>query len=55
VDALNWKLLARRIKEVLAVVPPEVITKVYPFIEKMTKTRSMFDVLLEDDRLTFPN
>jgi len=55
VDTLNQKLLGRRIEDVLAVVPPEVITKVYPFIEKMAKTRSMFDVLLEDDRLTFPN
>ena len=55
VDTLNRRLLGRRIEDVLAVVPPEVITKVYPFIEKMAKTRSMFDVLIEDDRLTFPN
>ena len=55
VDTLNRRLLGRRIEDVLAVIPPEVITKVYPFIEKMAKTRSMFDVLLEDDRLTFPN
>ena len=55
VDTLNRRLLGRRIEDVLAVVPPEVITKVYPFIEKMAKTTPMFDVLLEDDRLTFPN
>ena len=55
VDTLNRRLLGRRIEDVLAVVQPEVITKVYPFIEKMAKTGFMFDVLLEDDRLTFPN
>lgn len=55
VDILNRRLLRRRIEDVLAVVPQEVITKVYPFTEKMAKTTPMFDVLLEDDRLTFPN
>jgi Domain of unknown function (DUF5069) len=55
VETLNRRLLGRRIEDVLAVVPPDIITKVYPIIEKMAKTTPMFDVLLEDDRLTFPN
>ena len=49
--ALNKKLLGRRIDDVQAVVPPEIIAKVYPFINEMAKTTPMFEVLLEDDRL----
>jgi len=52
---LNQKLLGRRIEDVQAVVPPAVIAKVYPFINEMAKTTPMFEVLLEDDRLMFPN
>ena len=48
--ALNKKLLGRRIDDVQAVVPPEIIAKVYPFINEMAKTTPMFEVLLEDDR-----
>ena len=55
VDTLNRRLLGRRIEDVLAVVPQEVVTRVYLFIEKMAITTLMFDVLLEDDRRTFPN
>ena len=49
--ALNQKLLGRRIEDVQAVVPPEIIAKVYPFMNEMANTTPMFDVLLEDDRL----
>jgi hypothetical protein len=49
--ALNKKLLGRRIEDVQAVVPPEIIAKVYPFMNEMANTTPMFDVLLEDDRL----
>jgi Domain of unknown function (DUF5069) len=52
--ALNEKLLGRRIEDVQAVVPPSVLAKVYPFMEKMVKTTPMFEVLLQDDRLMFP-
>jgi len=52
---VNQKLLGRRVEDVQAVVPPAVIAKVYPFMEKMAKTTPMFEVLLQDDRLMFPN
>jgi hypothetical protein len=55
IESVNAKLLGRCIEDVLAVVPPAVIAKVYPFMEKMTKTTPMFEVLLQDDRLMFPN
>ena len=55
IESVNAKLLGRRIEDVQAVVPPEVIAKVYPFMEKMPKTTPMFEVLLQDDRLMFPN
>jgi Domain of unknown function (DUF5069) len=51
IAALNEKLLGRRIEDVQAVVPPEVIAKVYPFMNEMAKTTPMFEVLLADDRL----
>jgi hypothetical protein len=53
VAALNEKLRGRRIEDVQMVVPPAVIAKVYPFMEKMSKTTPMFEVLLEDDRRMF--
>jgi hypothetical protein len=52
---LNQKLLGRRIEDVQAVVPQAVIAKVYPFMQTMAKTTPIFDVLLQDDRLMFPN
>lgn len=55
IESVNEKLLGRRIEDVQAVVPPAVLAKIYPFLEKMPKTTSIFDVLLEDDRLLFPN
>jgi Domain of unknown function (DUF5069) len=55
IDSVNEKLVGRRIEDVQAIVPPAVIAKVYPFMEKMTKTTPMFEVLLQDDRLMFPN
>lgn len=55
IAALNEKLLGRRIQDVQTVVPPAVLAKVYPFMEKMAKTTPMFEVLLLDDRLMFPN
>jgi Domain of unknown function (DUF5069) len=55
IELVNAKLLGRSIEDVRAVVPPAVIAKVYPFIEKMTQTTPMFEVLLQDDRLMFPN
>jgi hypothetical protein len=55
IDLVNEKLLGRRVEDVRAVVPPAVIAKVYPFMGKMTKTTPMFEVLLQDDRLMFPN
>ena len=53
--ALNKKLLGRRIEDVQAVVPSAVIAKVYPFMNEIAKTTPMFEVLLQDDRLLFPN
>jgi uncharacterized protein DUF5069 len=55
IQLVNEKLLGRRIEDVQAVVPLAVIAKVYPFMEKVAKTTPMFDVLLQDDRLLFPN
>jgi hypothetical protein len=55
IASVNEKLLGRRVEDVQAVVPPAVIAKVYPFMEKMAKTTPMFEVLLQDDRLMFPN
>jgi hypothetical protein len=52
---VNEKLVGRRIEDVQAIAPSAVIAKVYPFTEKMTKTTPMFEVLLQDDRLMFPN
>ena len=54
-EALNRKLLGRQIEDVLAVVSMASITKVYPFVGNMAKTVPIFEVLLEDDRLAFPN
>jgi Domain of unknown function (DUF5069) len=55
VELVNEKLLGRCVEDVRAVVPPDVIVKVYPFMEKLAKTTPMFEVLLHDDRLMFPN
>jgi hypothetical protein len=54
IEAVNEKLLGRRIEDVQAVVPQAVIARVYPFMAKMVKTTPMFEVLLQDDRLMFP-
>jgi len=45
----------RRIEDVLALLPLATVIKVYPFVQEMAKTTLMFDVLLADDRLLFPN
>jgi Domain of unknown function (DUF5069) len=55
VEALNMRLLGRRIEDVLALLPMATVVKVYPFVENMAKTTPMFEVLLQDDRLLFPN
>ena len=45
----------RRIEDVQALVPPTVIAKVYPLLTNLAKTTPMFEVLLQDDRLMFPD
>jgi hypothetical protein len=55
VASLDEKLFSPRIEDVLAFVPAATFNKIYPAAEKMTKTSPMFEVLLEDDRLMFPN
>ena len=55
IESVNDKLVGRRIEDVQAVVPPAVIAKVYPFMNRMPKTTPMFEVLLQDDRFMFPN
>jgi Domain of unknown function (DUF5069) len=55
IESLNAKLLGRRIEDVQAVVPLTVIAKVYPFLANLPKTTPMFEVLLQDDRLMFPD
>jgi hypothetical protein len=55
IESLNSKLQGRRIEDVLALLPLATVIKVYPFVQEMAKTTPMFDVLLADDRLLFPN
>jgi len=55
VASLNQKLLGRRIEDVLAVVPVTTFAKIYSLAENMAKATPMFEVLLEDDRLMFPD
>jgi hypothetical protein len=55
VEALNMRLQGRQIEDVLALLPMATVVKVYPFVENMAKTTPMFEVLLQDDRLLFPN
>ena len=55
VAAMNERLLSPRIEDVLRFIPAATFNKIYPAAEKMTKTSPMFEVLLEDDRLMFPN
>jgi hypothetical protein len=55
IESLNAKLLGRRIEDVQAVIPLAVIAKVYPFLANLAKTTPMFEVLLQDDRLMFPD
>ena len=52
---MNEKLANGQIKDVLAVIPWAIFLKFYPAAEKMAKNTSMFEVLLENDRLMFPN
>jgi Domain of unknown function (DUF5069) len=54
-EPLNSKLQGRRIEDVLTLLPLATVIKVYPFVQEMAKTTPMFDVLLADDRLLFPN
>ena len=55
VAALNEKLFSPRIEDVLAFIPAATFNEIYPAAERMTITSPMFEVLLEDDRLMFPN
>jgi hypothetical protein len=52
---MNERLISPRIEDVLRFIPAATFNKIYPAAEKMTKTSPMFEVLLEDDRLMFPN
>ena len=54
-ESLNSKLQGRRIEDVLALLPLATVIKVYPFVQETAKTTPIFDVLLADDRLLFPN
>jgi hypothetical protein len=53
--SLNKKLFSPRIEDVLAFIPAATFYEIYPAAEKMSITSPMFEVLLEDDRLMFPN
>jgi nitrile hydratase len=55
VASLNKKLFSPRIEDVLAFIPAATFYEIYPAAEKMSITSPMFEVLLEDDRLMFPN
>jgi hypothetical protein len=55
IESLNSKLQGRRIEDVLALLPLATVIKVYPFVQETAKTTPIFDVLLADDRLLFPN
>jgi hypothetical protein len=55
VASLNEKLFSPRIEDVLAFIPPAIFNEIYPAAERMMITSPMFEVLLEDDRLMFPN
>jgi Domain of unknown function (DUF5069) len=55
VASVNEKLLSPRIEDLLAFIPEVTFNKIYPAAERMTITSPMFEVLLEDDRLMFPN
>ena len=55
VASLNEKLFSPRIEDVLAFIPAATFNEIYPAAERMTITSPMFEVLLEDDRLMFPN
>ena len=55
VASLNDKLFSPRIEDVLAFIPAATFNEIYPAAERMTITSPIFEVLLEDDRLMFPN
>jgi hypothetical protein len=55
VASVNEKLFSPRIEDVLAFIPAATFNEIYPAAEGMAMRSSMFDVLLEDDRLMFPN
>jgi hypothetical protein len=55
VASVNEKLFSPRIEDVLAFIPEAAFNEIYPAAERMTITSPMFEVLLEDDRLMFPN
>jgi hypothetical protein len=51
---INEMLLGATVEDVLRLIPAPVFDEFYPAAKNRPKTTSMFDVLLEDDRLTFP-
>jgi hypothetical protein len=51
---VNEKLSSGQMKDVLAVIPWATFLKFYPAAERMAKTTCVFEVLLENDRLMFP-
>jgi hypothetical protein len=55
VATLNEKLFCQRIEDVLAFIPGATFNEICPAAQRMTITSPMFEVLLEDDRLMFPN
>jgi Domain of unknown function (DUF5069) len=55
VASLNKKLFRPRIEDVLTLISPTTFNEIYPAAERMAITTPMFEVLLEDDRVMFPN
>jgi hypothetical protein len=55
VASLNKELFSPRIEDALAFIPAANFYEIYPAAEKMPITSPMFEVLLKDDRLMFPN
>jgi hypothetical protein len=51
---INERLLSQRIEDVLRLIPEATFYAFYPVAVNMPKISPMFDVLLEDDRLMFP-
>jgi hypothetical protein len=54
-DSLDETARGRRIADVLGVVPLGKLAGIYPFVSGRAETTPMFDILLEDDHLAFPD